>query len=293
MKHAFIALMLLASSATYAQGPHAQRDTIPLTNSYICDTFINVGGTQVYIAIEPTRLIKWNYYTSGGQQGCNWKYELHYYIQSNTSFYTLQGTVNNTNFFNLPNSGCTGGCSGYVYTANNSASNCAAVNFTLADQIRIEIHNANIPSQNILLNCNSFTVLNVQLTEFTSVKDGRSNQLDWSTLSETNNDYFTLERSADGVIWDYVTQVNGAGTTDQEQHYSFNDFGFESGINYYRLSQTNYDGKSRTFDILKVDNSGGNKVLERIVNMLGEEVTADYQGIKLYLYSDGEVVKRF
>lgn len=286
-------LFAFISFTGFSQGPHSQRDTIPLGNSYICDTFLTIGGTQVYIAIQPTHLIKWNYSMSNGVQACNWKYRLEYYIESTTNFYTLQGTVNNTNFFNLPNSGCTNYCTGVVYTANNSASNCSNVNFSLSDQVRIEIHNADISSRQILMNCNAFTVLSVQLSEFTGVKNGRANQLDWTTLSEYNNDFFLLERSVNGTDWEYVASINGAGTTDQQQEYTYEDYAFGNDVNYYRLSQTDYDGQTKKFNIIKIDNSGSSKTLERIVNLMGEEVSADYNGVKLYVYSDGEVVKRF
>lgn len=65
--------------------------------------------------------------------------------------------------------------------------------------------------------------------------------ISWSTASEQNNDYFTIEVSEDGKMWRKIRQINGAGNTNEERIYHeqlSNDF------SYYRLSQTDYDGTS-------------------------------------------------
>lgn len=66
--------------------------------------------------------------------------------------------------------------------------------------------------------------------------------LEWSTASEENNDYFTIERSFNGVSWVAIGKVNGAGTTTVENYYSFEDKKPVEGISYYRLKQTDYNG---------------------------------------------------
>ena len=67
--------------------------------------------------------------------------------------------------------------------------------------------------------------------------------LEWSTASEENNDYFTIERSFNGVSWVAIGKVNGAGTTTVENFYSFEDKEPVEGISYYRLKQTDYNGE--------------------------------------------------
>jgi hypothetical protein len=67
--------------------------------------------------------------------------------------------------------------------------------------------------------------------------------LEWSTASEENNDYFTIERSFNGVSWVAIGKVNGAGTTTVENFYSFEDKKPVEGISYYRLKQTDYNGE--------------------------------------------------
>jgi hypothetical protein len=65
----------------------------------------------------------------------------------------------------------------------------------------------------------------------------------WTTLSETNNDYFTVERSKDGLNFEALLEVDGAGNSNDILNYKVTDFSPYKGISYYRLKQTDYDGK--------------------------------------------------
>ncbi len=64
----------------------------------------------------------------------------------------------------------------------------------------------------------------------------------WQTASETNNDYFTIERSIDGMKWISVDRIPGAGNSFEIINYSFEDIKPFGGRSYYRLKQTDYDG---------------------------------------------------
>ena len=79
-----------------------------------------------------------------------------------------------------------------------------------------------------------------------SVKETRSGtRIDWSTLQEESNDYFTLERSYDGINFDHITTIDGAGNSSTKNNYSFDDLNVKYGnIVYYRLKQFDFDGKS-------------------------------------------------
>jgi len=288
-----LSTLLIALTCSFANAQGTNSDTIPLENSYLCDTFINIGGTEVYLSIEPTQLIKWNYWTNNGVEGCNWKYELRYYIESNAPMYTLQGTINNTNFFDLPNSGCTSGCTGLVYTANNDAGDCASVDFDLNDIIRIQIQNADISYRNIALNCNAISSLPVELVSFQGSNEERENTLWWATVSEKDNDYFMLERTQDGDTWEFLANVDGAGTTTEKQYYTYADDTYSNGVNYYRLTQVDFDGSRNYSPVISIDNSDADRSLVHVVNLLGETVAEDYTGLKIYVYSNGDVVKKY
>lgn len=140
-----------------------------------------------------------------------------------------------------------------------------------------------------VLNCtpsdNCESPLPVSLTSFDGYNKNNINHITWTTASETNNSFFLLETSIDGQVWDQIDKQKGAGTSSSAHHYSFEHRGFEEGINYYRLTQHDYDGKSETFALVSIDNSSHKKITKRM-NLLGQEVDATYKGIVIVYYDD-------
>lgn len=67
-------------------------------------------------------------------------------------------------------------------------------------------------------------------------------RLEWQTASEQQNDYFTIEESLDGFEWREIGRINGAGNSSMLNEYNFTTQ-TKPGIVYYRLKQTDYDGK--------------------------------------------------
>ena len=85
--------------------------------------------------------------------------------------------------------------------------------------------------------------LPIRLVSFTSQCEATNITLKWATASETNNDFFTIERALDGVSFETVGKVAGAGNSSQMRHYSFADTRRVNGRLYYRLKQTDFDGQ--------------------------------------------------
>ncbi|MBI2268820.1 MAG: hypothetical protein HYU69_00520 [Bacteroidetes bacterium] len=85
--------------------------------------------------------------------------------------------------------------------------------------------------------------LPIELLGFTAVSEKSFVKLNWSTATETNNDYFTVERSGNGSNYDLVQTIKGAGNNTTKLEYELIDSKPLKGINYYRLKQTDYDGK--------------------------------------------------
>ena len=87
---------------------------------------------------------------------------------------------------------------------------------------------------------------------------GRCNQqnviLKWSTATEINNNYFTLERNTDGMSWLAVGTVDGAGNSSSRLNYSFRDTEPYNGIFYYRLKQTNFNGQFKYSAVIAIKN---------------------------------------
>ena len=84
--------------------------------------------------------------------------------------------------------------------------------------------------------------LPVELVEFTAEKNNERVELKWTTASETNNDYFTVERSADGERFIEIERIKGSGTISFAKNYSSIDHQPIIGMNYYQLKQTDLDG---------------------------------------------------
>lgn len=92
--------------------------------------------------------------------------------------------------------------------------------------------------------------LPIVLSSFSANCKGNSAHVSWTTASEQNSDYFTVERSRDGEQWSEVESVIGAGTTNSTRYYSVLD---DVAANYYRLTQTDFDGKMTMYPVVFVD----------------------------------------
>lgn len=77
--------------------------------------------------------------------------------------------------------------------------------------------------------------------------------IQWSTTSEYNNDYFTIERSRDAINFEKVSKVPSSGNSSIKQNYAITDFQPHEGISFYRLTQTDKDGKFSLSQIERVN----------------------------------------
>ncbi|MGV3631310.1 MAG: hypothetical protein ACO1O6_08890 [Bacteroidota bacterium] len=139
------------------------------------------------------------------------------------------------------------------------------------------------------LNC---APLPIELVDFSVYEKQTGNLVKWTTMTEINNDYFILEKSMDGVQWAEIAEVDGSGNTTSKKNYSFLDKEVKRGINYYRLTQYDFDGTKREHNIIMIDNTKTEVILVKRVNQLGQEVKEDYKGMVIEVYSDGSTIKR-
>jgi len=96
------------------------------------------------------------------------------------------------------------------------------------------------------------TPLPIILKDFTAKFNGESVDLFWETASEINNDYFSIEKSSDGKDFLTIAKIEGAGySSNNLSYYSEDKYPFPGTI-YYRLRQTDYDGKESLSDIVSV-----------------------------------------
>ncbi|MEM9328202.1 MAG: T9SS type A sorting domain-containing protein, partial [Bacteroidota bacterium] len=85
-------------------------------------------------------------------------------------------------------------------------------------------------------------LLPIELLEFKARVEDQTAVLNWSTASELDNDYFTIERSYDWENFEAIGTLEGAGNSEQILHYQFVDRDPLPGVSYYRLKQTDFDG---------------------------------------------------
>jgi hypothetical protein len=108
--------------------------------------------------------------------------------------------------------------------------------------------------------CGFLAPLPIELIDFQAEVKGRSIQLNWTTANEINNAYFDIEHSANGKIFNTIGQVKGSGTINTKQYYSFLSDNLLNGINYYRLKQVDFNGKTNYSNIISIQQKGGSKV---------------------------------
>lgn len=102
-------------------------------------------------------------------------------------------------------------------------------------------------SRSDIMILSAFTVgsgnaLPIELAHFRAVRVDNSTHLSWRTLSEINNEYFSIERSGDGKSFLEIGMESGAGFSLHPLDYEHFDHNPLYGTNYYRLRQVDYDG---------------------------------------------------
>lgn len=114
----------------------------------------------------------------------------------------------------------------------------------------ITLKNQYVPR--VSLQFSSVTALPIELTSFTAEENQRKVDLKWITASERNNHYFTIYRSSDLKSWEKVVKIKGKGNSSQETSYSFTDENPLKGMNYYKLKQTDFDGRYEEFNPISI-----------------------------------------
>lgn len=160
----------------------------------------------------------------------------------NSNNVTINGNKTINGAFANNNSGVIAG-TGNIYITNGPATNGAS---------------AIVMGISIVNPCSSFPCilgpgpLPIELTAFYALRASYGVEIKWVTSSETNNDYFTIERTTDPSVWEEVTTVRGAGNSSHELHYKFLDDHPLITDCFYRLRQTDYDGNYQVFDPVSV-----------------------------------------
>jgi Secretion system C-terminal sorting domain len=107
-------------------------------------------------------------------------------------------------------------------------------------------------------------------------------ELNWKTSSETENDFFTVEKSAGGEKFSAIGTVKGAGTSTEAHQYQLTDTKPYEGVSYYRLKQTDFDGKFTYSKVISIDYRTDGLLAAFIYPnpTAGENITLEIRGLK-------------
>ncbi|MBK9450753.1 MAG: T9SS type A sorting domain-containing protein [Bacteroidetes bacterium] len=143
--------------------------------------------------------------------------------------------------------GCPGcGVSGW---SNTSISGFPISSLTVEDFVVGGTPNGSLFS---LFICNAF--LPTEWLHFDAkVNSTEGVDLLWTTATEINNDFFTVERSADGVQWEEIAEVDAVGNSEVASEYRLSDEKPLADRSSYRIRQTSLDGSSSYSEVKEVN----------------------------------------
>ncbi len=133
--------------------------------------------------------------------------------------------------------------------------------------------------------------LPIELMYFNCSYTKSSNNLSWTTASESNNDHFDVERSLDGLNFEVIGKKKGAGNSLTKMEYSFFDQNSPTGISYYRLKQVDFDGKYKYSETCAITNNGTEGV-SFYPNPVRNDLTIDLENLKANTISVTDVSGR-
>lgn len=205
-------------------------------------------GYSVNVNIAPEAIV-----VNGNSNKCTWGYNYNIQFSYTITFtgnnkpkklYTLQGTIANksdVHFFSLPKKEG----SGTDKTKSNvwrSVSDCATATVATMNLTTV---NLQIEGDGISARTVSYPLviaLPVKLVDFAALAGQHFVKIKWTTATETDNDFFTVERSTDENQWVAIKKIKGAGNSTSLISYEAYDDAPVNGTAYYRLKQTDIDG---------------------------------------------------
>lgn len=176
-------------------------------------------------------------YGQSGTSGDTWRTGGNFGNTSGSKTFDLQITATNGTTYSTS----------YSYNAPSSGTNGNYATYSSDPPGGASVTQGNFPNCQI-----TTTVLASDLIFFSGYEFNRRNQLIWKTSSEQNNSHFTISRSVDGINYDVVTTISGAGTTDLPQEYQWEDVENNTGVNYYKLRSFDFDGTMHEKGIVSI-----------------------------------------
>lgn len=133
----------------------------------------------------------------------------------------------------------------------------------------------------------------VELLDFSGKRIGAHIDLQWSTASEVNNDYFEIQHSTNGVEFRRLAQIQGVGESSDTQEYEYLHRNTMQSYNYYRLIQHDYNGVSEIIGNIVVTSQADTEIVvypsttDHVINVDGAKIDAQ---IEIYDSSGSRVI---
>jgi hypothetical protein len=180
---------------------------------------------------------------------------------SNSSGHHLYARVGSSNAAILNVNNCTLAASGQDIKNGNSATINVQNSGNPSTSGTVNFINTNAPSSTaspsypVLQGSCYGLILPVELTDFSTQCNDSYAELHWSTSTEHNNAYFTIEHASENGQFSVLNIVEGKLNSTVRSDYHLTDFFAQPGINYYRLSQTDTDGRTKTLSTVSLNNT--------------------------------------
>jgi hypothetical protein len=129
-----------------------------------------------------------------------------------------------------------------------------------------------------------FSVMPIELKAFYALPEGETINIYWESATETNNKEYTLEQSRDGLRFEAIATLASKapnGNSLASLSYQFTDRKPISGTSYYRLKQTDFNGKYEYFQVISVDHEGSKHITFTVYpNPNQGQFTVDFTGVE-------------
>ncbi len=137
--------------------------------------------------------------------------------------------------------------------------------------------------------------LPIELISFTATLKNNLVYIKWITGSETNTNYFILERT-DNLINSYYTQlyrVNSKGNVPFTNIYEYIDNSAKQGINYYRIKEVDYNGNNHYYYPISINYNTTESNVIKVIDINGKQVNINTSGYKIIIYENGTIIHKY
>ncbi|MGB0915277.1 MAG: lectin-like domain-containing protein [Crocinitomicaceae bacterium] len=140
----------------------------------------------------------------------------------------------------------------------------------------------------------TIVLLPVELTSFESICQGRNEQFNWTTSTESRVDYFTLEYTYNGLVYYPVETIKAAGTSQTEMEYSIDVETKDTKQRYYRLKMVDTDGMYEYTDIISSKRCAySNKLINELIQKDGLLTVSTNKEVTITMTNQiGQIVKQ-